>query len=81
MRGARADRTDSTHVLRVDGKDLKFPAGRKVLLLPGLDPGEAVDLTWIVQAPPGERVELLVLHGGERIATFAFVDGKRADGR
>jgi hypothetical protein len=81
MRGARSERVDSTHVARIDGAGLRFPGGRKVLLVPGLDPGEAVDLTWIVEAPPNALVEVVVLHGGERIASFPFVDGKRTGGR
>jgi Zinc carboxypeptidase len=75
MRGGRADTVTPAHVVRVSVPVDRVKAGRKSDVVHGLDPGEARQLSWLLNAAEGETVTVELLFAGKPLQQYTFRDG------
>ena len=68
LRPARNTRIVPPHTLRVSVPATQVRAGRRMVLLRGIDPGQRSVVEWVVTVTPGEPVAVTLARGGDTLA-------------
>lgn len=68
LRPARNTRIVPPHTLRVSVPATRVRAGRRMVLLRGIDPGQRSVVEWVVTVTPGEPVAVTLARGGDTLA-------------